>query len=165
MTTDVRPWHTTYQVVVLDPAATPRVLVTVRDGEWAVPVWEVEEPPAHDPDLGRIVGQVRERLGLDVGVLRYVEPHEDEAARRRSGTWVMERRGEVEAVEGSRWVTRTELAVGDDEASRVAAEVVRELEDGSAPANRRTWSFPGWLDEAEAWMREQLRALGREPSG
>jgi hypothetical protein len=150
-------------VVVVDAAQRPRVLVAPREGGWGVPEWEVDEAPTRSPDLGRILGQVRERLGLEVGVLRYVEAHEDEATRRRSGTWVMERRGEGRG--GGKWVTRAELEVEGDATARFAAEVLRELEDGRAPANRQAWSFPGWLNEAERWMRERLRAIAREPTG
>ena len=165
MMTEAPPWQTTHKVVVVNMAAEPRVLVVRREGGWGVPEWEVEEAPAHDPDLGRILGQVRERLGVEVGALRSVEPQEDEAARRRSGTWVMERRGAAQTIEGHKWMTRAELATGGDDLARFASSVLRELEEGSAPPNRRAWSLPGWLNEAEAWMRERLRELKREPIG
>src|SRR5688572_6611526 len=175
-----RLWRTLHRVVVVDGARAggTRVLVVAREGGWEVPEWEVEEERAHDPDLGRVVRLVRERLRMEGGVLRYVEPQEDETARRRSGTWVMERRGGVvEAPEGARWATRAELValmaergsaavVGEGTPGvRIALEVLRDSEEGLSPAGRRAWSEPGWLAVAEEWMTAQLDGLGRPPVG
>ena len=152
-------------MVVVDAVERPRVLVAPREGGWGMPEWEVEEERGHDPDLGRAVRLVRERLRVEVGVLRHVEPGEDEAKRRRWGTWVMERRGGSDVLTGGAWwMTRLELA-GAGEGMELATGVLRELEEEVAPENRRAWSFPGWLDAAEGWMREQLRELGREAVG
>ena len=173
--TEATPWRTLHTAIVLDCSTphNPRVLVTpVGDDParevWALPEWTVDEPPDGDPLLDRTVTQVRERLGMDAALLRYLEPHEDEAARRRSGTWVMERRaGGAETQPGSRWVTREALeSLADpDDRLRLALTVLRELEDGSTPPGRCTWSEPGWLAVAERWMTERLRELDRSPVG
>src|SRR6266540_1159347 len=106
-------WRTTHRVVVLDcaPGRAPRVLVTRVPGGWALPVWIVEEVREHEHNLPAFLAQACERLATDATVLRYVDPKEDEGARVRSGTWILERCGVGAAPErdGQGWVDLLEV--------------------------------------------------------
>lgn len=167
-------WHTEHRAVVLDCAVVrrPRVLVVpaANGGGLVLPAWVVEEGREHNPDVGRFAAQARERLGVAVVVLRYLEPSEDETARARSGTWVLQARGPLDgasgALPGAQWVPRGELArLADADDRRLAEEVARQLADGASPPGRCAWAAPEWLDEAAAWMTARLAALGRPPVG
>ncbi|HEX2076121.1 MAG TPA: aminoglycoside phosphotransferase family protein [Longimicrobium sp.] len=167
-------WRTEHRAIVLDCAVVrrPRVLVVpAADGAGlALPAWVVDEGCEHDPDVGRFAAQARERLGVEVVVLHYREPSEDEAARARSGTWVLEARGPLDGAPGAlpeaEWVRRGELArLTDPDERRLAEEVARQLENGVSPPGRCAWAAPGWLDEAASWMVARLAALGRPAVG
>ena len=111
-------WRTEHRAIVLDCTVLrqPRVLVVpaADGGGVTLPAWVVDEAKEHDPDVGQFAAQARGRLGVDVVVLHYLEPSEVEAARTRSGTWVLEARGPrggvSAALPGAQWVPRGMLA-------------------------------------------------------
>jgi hypothetical protein len=60
------------------------------------------------------------------------------------------------------WVDPSELA--DPDLTGLLLRTLREL-NGEPPALRPAWFLPGWYDEVESWVDEQLAASGRRRSG
>ncbi|HEU5316635.1 MAG TPA: aminoglycoside phosphotransferase family protein [Chloroflexota bacterium] len=167
-------WRSTERAIVLDTRGDPPrvLLVPSQDGRtWTLPSWTAVEPRERDPDVGRIAVQARDVLGFDVVLLQYVEPTEDEAARERSGTWIMEPRGverPAATSAGARWVTAADLDMlpaANGDALRLARQRLAELTSDQSPLGRCAWCAPRWLAEAEAWIARQLDAIGRPATG
>jgi hypothetical protein len=179
-------WRTAHTALVLDlrrsgdpgEVREVRLLVTpVPEGgtteAWGLPRWMTEGRRDHE-DVAHLTAEARSRLGLDVVVLRSLEPHEDEARRELRWTLVLERR-EADPdpppgppAGGGRWVTHAELETltpQDPAQWALAGGVLDELAAGAAPARRPPWAAPGWFAAAAAWMVERLRALERPPAG
>jgi hypothetical protein len=153
------PWQ--YEICVIIPhPSEPRVLLLVEEGCWQLPRVPIDD--IWSADIGQISHAVRESLGISTTVLRSAYERADKAQRRASMIYVLENRDPSwQPPAHGRWVERAELNDLQPEHCAVIEGYLAEVEHGSIPALRTQWCRVGWLDQAVAWITEQLAALDR----
>jgi hypothetical protein len=161
----------TYDIYALIPhPAEWAVLISLDGDRWTLPRFQRTEGEAdfamNEPErLNRVI---RQRLGLEARVLHnfrggydreaehlwLVSAHECPAAGWRLG-------------DSYRWAGRRELdELGVNGVQRRWLEDwLDEQEKGLVPERRPRWARPGWHAKAEAWIEQQLKAVGRTAAG
>ncbi len=194
-------WHTSTTALVVETQTgrDTRVLVVLAAGSesggvpqheaWELPRWTVERRRNYE-EAWRLVAEARDRLGMDVVLLRYLEVQDEEAERLHTGTVLLEavvgagmaglplgqpcqssdpaQPGGSGGPVGARWVAREELRrlTAREPAQWALVEgVLQELKSGVAPPRRVPWAQPGWFAQASGWMADRLEGIGRRASG
>jgi hypothetical protein len=164
---DAPPWRTRYTLLIYHPSA-PWVLLMPEDGGLTLPRWEVAARHWFK-DTAELNRGLREYVGLDGIVLRYVERREDEGARLVTAYCVVECRSEEwRPPPDWRWIGRDELggtALRRPEQRPVLTACLDEAAGGPVPPGRNAYATRGWFGGASRWMEAQLRAAGRAPLG
>jgi aminoglycoside/choline kinase family phosphotransferase len=147
--------------VIIPYQSEPRVLLLAEEGHWQLPRVPIDD--IWSLDIGQISYAVREALGITTSVLRSAWEQADEAQRRASMIYVLENRDSLWQLPAhGRWAGRADLTDLALPEQRTAIDAyLTEVEQAAIPALRTQWCRVGWLDQAVAWIAEQLAALGR----
>jgi hypothetical protein len=137
----------------------PRALVIPGENGWTLPSCHSEERLS---SLDEFNQALREAFGLDVIVLRDACPPESTLdGDERLFLW-MESRSPVMLPPGARWVEETEIPALPGLDSRQASALEAWFADFRSPPEpyRSPWAHRKWIDEATAWIRENLIRSG-----
>jgi hypothetical protein len=153
---------TTHWCLICHPAE-PRVLLAERPGGWALPELTTSDAPA----MRRVIAA---RYGLDATLLNSVAGRFVDAARdEEEHVYALECHTPPPALPtDARWVGLAELPALAPEPARYRPAIeqwLRELAGAAAPEGRVPWARRGWYEDATAWLRERLAALGYRELG
>jgi hypothetical protein len=136
---------------------------------WSLPRVELAERVWLPPSQPIIQG-MRDAVGVDAVVLRYVTVAVDDPAveRLRRAIYVMEAREPTNAPRDARWIDQPDilnLPLAQPDQRALLAECLREFGHGAVPALRPGWARRGWLARAAAWIETELERAGCEAVG
>jgi hypothetical protein len=150
-------------ISLLIPHSDGKKILLVADGdEWTLPHFQLT---AMYSNLHLLQRMVRERLGAEVTVLRWIHNHEDEAQQTVAGLWLMElHTPDWTPPEDAKWVeidTLANIPLSDEILRSYLLQTVATL-NAPDPVERVPWMRRGWFAIAQRWMTETLRTQGYE---
>jgi hypothetical protein len=135
----------------------PRLLLLDGVDGWALPDFDVTEPP-------EIIAAIRERLGVETILLRRVYDRARFEPEAREQIYALEVRSPDWTPAGNaRWVGRYELqslALATPTRRPLLDAWLAEAAGETIPPQRAPWERCGWCAEAEAWLRERAVEAG-----
>jgi hypothetical protein len=146
---------------VFSRGTVPQVWLLPEGSGWSLPCVSFREDPDEWP--GPFCRALRDRLGIEVTVLRRLATQRNEAEQRKSSLYAVETPGSGDMPPAGRWVGREALRALPLAVPEHRAPIetwLAELESGHVPALRNAWEQPGWFGEAADWMREQMAREG-----
>lgn len=146
-------------------ADAPEVLLLREPAGWSLP--RIESDEQRSADVTALNRAVRERLGIEVTVLRCLrdDPGEEDDARRQVHDLDLHSRGWTPPAHG-KWFGRGELdatPLARPEQRAVLDGWFRERRARREPVDGRDWILPGWREQAIGWIESELsrHGLGR----
>jgi hypothetical protein len=164
---DSRPWHTSLYGI-LHQEDTRHIWLLRSPGGWSLPVARVDQA-VYPGDTGSISTRMAEALRADVIAYRYTRHSFDEQHRAISGVYLLEPRTRgVDPASDGQWFEHEALdglEFAPTEHRLILQEALDNVAAGDSSGRRAPWLFPGWFQTAEAWILDQLRAIGFQSIG
>jgi hypothetical protein len=162
-TTPTAPLHT-FHCAILHPTEA-RVLMLQEDRTWSLPSFEPKDTFVNQ--VAQVNQAAQERFGIAATVLRCADFKEDQES--VAAVFILEPHGFSRPLaEGERWIGLAdlrELVLAAPEHRELLQRCLSEDADPRAAlAPRPPWASRGWLEEAKAWIHDELGHLGRRPT-
>lgn len=154
------PWRSSASFLIARPDA-PALLLLPGESGWQLPAITLEQHIWH-PRVATVLPALHDLLGTTPTILRCAEARTDEPARQVQLRYVAELPSSA-APAASRWLGSAELAelpLAQPEQRPLLLTHLDELAAAPRPPLRPPWAYPGWYQEAVAWIKTQLDGLG-----